>query len=174
MWETRTHCKYHCCQKRQTPMALFDRLLFRVICCHFPGLFYLEVYLFLSTDSFSASLSLFPGFCSTHWPQNRYRSTWAAAKPKEVKGKFWVAVTVVCSPSFHLSFSFSAPLLSPLSPGPRWRYSDWYAVDSRQQIPDSVSAILSCSSCFLAPSPKGFLVFITVFFPPPKTGRDRV
>lgn len=73
-----------------------------------------------------------------------------------LKGRFWAAVAAVCSPSFHLSISFSAPVLSPVSPGPGWRYSDWYTVDSRQLIPNSVSAIQSCSCYFFTPSPKGY------------------
>lgn len=143
---------------------LSRRLTFRVICCHCPGLFYLKVHLFLLTDSLSAQLHcLLPGFSSTHWPQNRYRSTWAAAYIQ----KRWKesSVTAVCSPSFHLSISFSAPVLSPASPGLRLRYSDWYTVDSRQQIPDSVSAILSCSRCFFTPFPKRLSGF---FFSPRK------
>lgn len=96
------------------------------------------------------------------WPQNRYRGMWAAECHRwksphiTLKGRFWVAVAAVCSPSFHLSISFSAPVLLPVSPGPGWRYSDWYTVDSRQLIPGSVSAIQSCSSCFFTPSPKGY------------------
>lgn len=153
---------------------LLDRLTFRLICCHCPGLFFLKVHLFLLTDSLSAPLAS-PGFLlHALTPEQLQKYVSRSMQLGEVKGKFWAAVTAGCSPSFHLSISFSAPVLSPVSPGPRWRYSDWYTIDNRQQIPDSVSAILSCSSCFFAPSPKGFLVFITVPPPPKKTGRDRV
>lgn len=147
---------------------LLDSQVFRVICCHCPGLFYSKVHLFSLTDSLSPLL-FSPRFlvrALTSKQVQKYTSS--SVQAKEVKGKFWAAVTAVCSPSFHLSISFSAPVLSPVSPGLRWRYSDWYTVDSRLQIPDSVSAILSCSSCFFTPSPKGFLVFITVFSPPKK------
>lgn len=133
-----------------------------------PWMFYLKVHLFLLTDSLSAPLSS-PGFLvQALTPEQVQKYVSSSVQPNEVERKFWAAVAAVCSPSFHLSISFSAPVLSPVSPGPRWRYSDWYTVDSRQQIPDSVSAILSCSSCVFTPSPKGFAIFITVFFFPPK------
>lgn len=147
---------------------LLDRQTFRVICCHCPDLFYLKLHLFFLTDSLSALLSSLGFHVHTLTPEQVQKYVSSSMQPKELKGKFWAAVTAFCSPSFHLSISFSAPVLSPVSPGPRWRCSDWYTVDSRQKIPDSVSAILSCSSCFSTPSPKGFPAFITVFFPPPK------
>lgn len=77
-------------------------------------------------------------FTSTRWPQSRYRSTWAAARnhperalPVTLKGRFWAAVAAVCSPSFHLSISFSAPVLSSGQSRPEVKIQ--WLIYSRQQ-----------------------------------------
>lgn len=148
---------WECCQSCLTLIGGFNRQKFGVMCCR-----YLEGALAL-VDRLplrSAVSSWVPHPRADPRTgtevREQQRATAERALTITLKGRFWVAVAAICSPSFHLSISFSALVLSSVSPGPGWRYSDWYTVDSRQLIPDSVSAIQSCSSCFFTPSPKGY------------------
>lgn len=127
---------WECCQRCRILIDGLNRQEFKVICCRYLG-FLLEGTLvlvdrlpLLSAVSSSVSHPRADPRAGTEVREQR-RATTERALPITLKGRFWAAVAAVCSPSFHLSISFSAPVLSSGQSRPEVKIQ--WLIYSRQQ-----------------------------------------